>query len=597
MVIFMERKKRQFSAVNSHRLLLALVLAVTILNIAVGTWSVKNVRTGMRDSAHAVVQSRVDQMYDKLSEVNQSLKRMLVESYQDTDLVKALDSDPLTRIQNRSKLIDRCKYIVADIGDEYILFYYFQNSQEYLVLHHSSGVPFSQREALENAISAHINVLQEINRSLSNGWEILESEGAYYAVRVFQYNGIWIGSCVPVDALTMPLTALYPEQTAIPLCISNEGEIVSGQDMLDAQGVPRRIAVSSLSSFWYKGKRWMAVDAEHDALGFRIRLLLPEFDQFERVILVQTLAVTIVEAVLVIVILGMAYTQHRILRPLRTFTEGLKYFDPDKPLLARMDGQITELADANESFSNLIREIQRLRMDAYERKLEMQKTQMDYMQLQIKPHFFLNSLNLIHTMAAQGDNEGAALLSETTSKYLRYIFQSDAPSLPLRMEINHVRDYLAIMSFRYPDRFSYEIVTEEQAENQMLPPLILQTFVENAIHHAMCPGRRLEITISALCEMMPLSENGPEENLLTIFVTDNGCGFHQEQLELWKAGQQLEHSAGHHIGLSNAARRLQLAYGDRAKLLLYNSPMGGAVVELQIPCEAPKEVSDESIVC
>lgn len=593
----MEKTRRQFSAVNSHRLLLVLVLAVTILNIAVSAWSVGNVRTGMRDSAHAVVQSRVDQMYDKLSEVNQSLKRMLVESYQEADLVKALDSDTLTRIQNRTKLIDRCKYIVADAGDEYILFYYFQNSGEYLVLHHSSSVSFSQRVPLENAISAHIGTLSETDGNRSTSWEILESEDVYYAAKVFQYNGIWIGSCVPVEALTAPLAALYPEQEAIALCVTSEGEIISGQDALDSRGISRRIVSGNQSSFWHGGKRWMAVAAKHEALGFQIWLLLPEFDQFERVILVQTVAVTIVEVVLFIVILGMAYTQHRILRPLRTFTEGLKHFDPDRPLLTRMDGQIRELADANDSFSNLIKEIQRLRMDAYEQKLEMQKTQMDYMQLQIKPHFFLNSLNLIHTMVMQGDTKEAALLSEVTAKYLRYIFQSDAPSLPLRMEIDHVRDYLSIMSFRYPDQFSYEIVTEEAAQTQLLPPLILQTFVENAIRHAMCPDRRLEITISALCEQMPIAENGPEEPILTIFVTDNGCGFTKEQTELWQSGRQLAHSGGHHIGISNAARRLQLAYGDRARLLLYNSPLGGAVVELRIPCKEQEEEPRESAVC
>ena len=60
-------------------------------------------------------------------------------------------------------------------------------------------------------------------------------------------------------------------------------------------------------------------------------------------------------------------------------------------------------------------------------------------------------------------------------------------------------------------------------------------------------------------------------------------------LSEWAAGRQLERTGGQHIGIANAAQRLQLAYGDRAKLLLYNSPLGGAVVELHIPCISQEE--------
>lgn len=297
------------------------------------------------------------------------------------------------------------------------------------------------------------------------------------------------------------------------------------------------------------------------------------------IIFLQAGVLFLVALMMGIVILTMSYTQKRILRPLRLFTERLKTFDPQKLLLLDTETQIFELAAANEQFNNLIREIKRLRIGAYEQELKIQKTQMDYMQLQIKPHFFLNSLNLIHTMAQKGDTGGIALLSESTAKYLRYIFQSDAATLPLTQELEHIRDYLSIMQLRYPERFSCEIVSEPDAEVQALPPLILQTFVENAVKHGMRPDTRLEITLSALCEDIP-GTDGSKKAFLTIFITDNGYGFPASFLSEWAAGRQLERTGGQHIGIANAAQRLQLAYGDRAKLLLYNSPLGGAVVEL-----------------
>ncbi|MFR1358924.1 MAG: histidine kinase [Ruthenibacterium lactatiformans] len=76
---------------------------------------------------------------------------------------------------------------------------------------------------------------------------------------------------------------------------------------------------------------------------------------------------------------------------------------------------------------------------------------MDYMQLQVKPHFFLNSLNLIHTMAQKGDTGGIAR-KRATAKYLRYIFQSDAPRC-----LSHKSWSISVIIFHYavalPERF------------------------------------------------------------------------------------------------------------------------------------------------
>ena len=74
--------------------------------------------------------------------------------------------------------------------------------------------------------------------------------------------------------------------------------------------------------------------------------------------------------------------------------------------------------------------------------------------------------------------------------------------------------------------------------------------------------------------------DGSKKAFLTIFITDNGYGFPASFLSEWAAGRQLERTGGQHIGIANAAQRLQLAYGDRAKLLLYNSPLGLSLIHI-----------------
>lgn len=575
-----KKKRRRRSALGSHRVLLFLVVAVTVLDAAVSAWAVLDVREQMTASARSVAQAQLDQMYNRFDALNQSLKRILVESYQETELIGALDADPLTRIQNRAKLLSRCSYLSAEAGSEFSFFYYFENSADLMTVHHSAAVPLADRPALESAQTAYLSDRSNAD-SIAAKWDVLEAGGKFYAIKAYRYYGVWIGGVVPAQALIAPLAGAYPDQDAVPLLLTRDGRVAAGAEALERAGFTQGQALSADELLWNNGRRWMAVASDSPYLGFRVKLLLSGYGQFERVVILQTAALVVVGLVLCVVVLSMAYTQRRILQPLRAFTDGLKNYDPDVPLLPKLGSEIEELAAASEQFGNLTKEIQRLRIDAYENELAQQKLQMDYMQLQIKPHFFLNCLNLIHTMAQNGQAEDIQTLSEVTANYLRYIFQSDLDRMPLAAELDHIRNYLEIMAIRYPGAFSYDIYTEDGVEEERVPPLILQTFVENCIKYGMVPGKKLDISLSVLYEEQQTAEGpGP---YLVIFVTDNGRGFPPEYLALWQSGQSLPRTDGRHIGIANAAGRLRYAYGDAARMTLYNSPLGGAVAELHLP--------------
>ena len=576
-----------FSALARHRLLLGVVVLVTLIQITVSLWGIQAVQQQVVHSVSAIVQSRVAQLENNFASLSGNLKRRLVTQTQLSLFEQALSENTLERIQARHQLIDNLFYITGTSTSDHLLFYYLADSDEFLTGVHSNYIPFSQQNAIFNEIRRRIADGYQ-PASNSSRWILLQADERYYALLLYRYQNMWVGGCIPADILIQPLNDIYLDGQSIPVLFTAEGELAAGGNALTAAGLLSENALRYHGTFWQDGKRWLAVEPVISDEGFQIKLFLKGYGQFETILFLQAGVLFLVALMMGIVILTMSYTQKRILRPLRLFTERLKTFDPQKLLLLDTETQIFELAAANEQFNNLIREIKRLRIGAYEQELKIQKTQMDYMQLQIKPHFFLNSLNLIHTMAQKGDTGGIALLSESTAKYLRYIFQSDAATLPLTQELEHIRDYLSIMQLRYPERFSCEIVSEPDAEVQALPPLILQTFVENAVKHGMRPDTRLEITLSALCEDIP-GTDGSKKAFLTIFITDNGYGFPASFLSEWAAGRQLERTGGQHIGIANAAQRLQLAYGDRAKLLLYNSPLGGAVVELHIPCISQEE--------
>ena len=418
--------------------------------------------------------------------------------------------------------------------------------------------------------------------SVSDQWTLLPVGDTYYAIRLYQYQDVWNGSCIPAEALIKPLVGIYPKSVSFPVLFTENGKLAAGAGNLSREGLSPEKALAGRGPFWHKGQRWLVVDSSVSDTGFQLKLFIKDYGQFEKAVLFQTGVLVIIVILLSAVILAMSYTQKKILRPLRLFTERLKSYDPDKPVLIEMSSELEELSAASRQFNNLTKEINRLRIRAYEQELERQKIQMDYMQMQIKPHFFLNSLNLIHSMASHGNCQDVARLSEITASYLRYIFQSDVSCVELGQELNHLRDYLSIMEIRYPDHFQYEIFAEEEALLQAVPPLLLQTFVENSVKHGITADTKMELSISALIEC---TETSGQREMLTIFITDNGPGYPQTCLDVWAQGKDLARSGGSHIGIANASKRLKLFYHENAVMKLYNSPLGGAVTELHLPCK------------
>lgn len=583
----MEKKKTP-SAFGRHRFLLCIIVAAAVLEISVSFFAIHMVRKQTAQNASVMVQNRMEQVENNFLILNQQLKQTLVTQGQGNVLNQAGSSDTLTRIQARQSLIDSLFYISGNTKDDYSLFYYFQDSREFLSAVHSRYIPYDRRNALHDAIASLLDSGYHPS-SVSDQWTLLPVEETYYAVRLYQYQNVWNGSCIPADALIKPLVGIYPESVSFPVLFAKDGQIAAGAEHLAKENLPAGKARKSSGPFWYGGQRWLVVDSSTSDTGFQLKLFIKDYGQFEKAVLFQTGVLTLIMILLGIVILSMSYTQKNILKPLRLFTERLKCYDPEHPVLIEMGSKLEELSAASQQFNNLTKEISRLRIEAYENELERQKIQMDYMQLQIKPHFFLNSLNLIHSMASRGNCEDVIRLSDVTARYLRYIFQSDVSSVTLAQELEHLRDYLSIMEIRYPDHFQYDIFAEEDTLLQPIPPLLLQTFAENSIKYGMVTDKKMEISISALIES---SETFPEEENLTIFLSDNGPGFPDTCLSTWKEGRELERDGSSHIGIANASQRLKLFYHGKAVLKLYNSPLGGAVAELHLPC---KENKNESV--
>jgi two-component system, LytTR family, sensor histidine kinase AlgZ len=178
----------------------------------------------------------------------------------------------------------------------------------------------------------------------------------------------------------------------------------------------------------------------------------------------------------------------------------------------------------------------------------------------LHPHFLFNTLNSISSLI-QDDPARAERLVERMAALLRFSLDSKQNGLvPLEHELKVVTDYLEIEKARFGDRLRFEIAVPEQLGQVRVPPLSLQTLVENSVKYVVAPSRSGgEIRVSGECT----------GTLLQLTVADSGPGFDLDQA-----------LPGH--GIDNLRSRLSTLFGNRASLRREN-PLQGSAVSLNIP--------------
>ncbi|ADO54455.1 ATP-binding protein [Paenibacillus polymyxa] len=199
---------------------------------------------------------------------------------------------------------------------------------------------------------------------------------------------------------------------------------------------------------------------------------------------------------------------------------------------------------------------------------EAVRSEMAFLQAQIKPHFLYNALNVIVSTVAVDPDKAAELLMEL-SQYLRgsFDFQNRENTVPLCKELELVESYVALEKARFEERLQ---VTIEVGRNirSLIPPLSIQPIVENAIRHGVMQ-RATGGTVRVIVQ-----EDGAD---FVVSVTDDGVGIPPERLQQLLSEEHVSSS----VGLRNIHRRLIHMYGEG--LRIESNPMQGTTVSFRVP--------------
>lgn len=212
--------------------------------------------------------------------------------------------------------------------------------------------------------------------------------------------------------------------------------------------------------------------------------------------------------------------------------------------------------------------LRRMQLEQLRLAASVKEAELRALKSQVNPHFLFNSLNSLRALI----DEDAPRARESVTRLanmLRYSLQSgQQETVPLEEEVRIVEDYLALELIRHEDRLRVKWAVQDEARAVSVPPMLLQTLVENAVKYGISTRRDGgEIAIGAALEGADLH----------IRVTNPGDLTTPPSAAAAKAGS----STG--VGLRNASDRLKLLYGDRARLTVAAEPAGCVTAHVLIP--------------
>lgn len=211
--------------------------------------------------------------------------------------------------------------------------------------------------------------------------------------------------------------------------------------------------------------------------------------------------------------------------------------------------------------------------DREQLEVQLAQAQVQSLKLQLHPHFLFNALNTITALIGQDPHAAERMVSGLSDLLRLSLRHASEQEVPLERELEILQHYLEIQQIRFADRLTVRYDIEDAARQALVPNLLLQPLVENAIRHGIAPRAAPgSVVISAQLD----------GGVLRLTVEDDGVG----------PGPS---SGGEGIGLSNTRARLERLYGDRQRLELRGGADGGFIVRIDIPFRSLAERPAESV--
>lgn len=312
-----------------------------------------------------------------------------------------------------------------------------------------------------------------------------------------------------------------------------------------------------------------------------ILVLIPEKELFkeERIFMLANM-IALVLIFVVLTWLSFKVISHYVDKPLRKMVSSMQQVEKGNFDNTIGDDRKDEFGYLFRSYNMMVQKIKMLIKELYEEKLLKQAAEIKILQKQINPHFLYNTLDSINWVAKANNVQDISQVVVSLSNHYRTIFNRGSDFIQIEEMLRSIEDYLYISKFRYGDRFTYEICSDERVNNYSILNLLLQPVVENALIHGIDKKEG---------EGRIIIKTRLEENNIYFNVIDNGKGMSQEKLQLLLVSIKRQ-NMNYDSGIRNVHNRIRLFYGEEYGISIQSMPGEGTNIEIKLPCNCRREL-------
>ncbi|MBY0144357.1 sensor histidine kinase [Neobacillus niacini] len=232
-----------------------------------------------------------------------------------------------------------------------------------------------------------------------------------------------------------------------------------------------------------------------------------------------------------------------------------------------------EVGQLHKDFETMMKKINLLIRENYEKQLMIKETEYRALQAQINPHFLYNTLDSINWAAKINKQPKIYIMAEALGNMMRNIISKKAPLISVKEELQIVENYITIQKYRYNHRLHFTLNSLPDIEHYLIPKLSIQPIVENAIQHGVeVLETGCHITVSIAID---------DENL-KIVVEDTGPGMDEATTLAIFTGEVKPKGTG--IGLRNINDRIKLMFGSSYGIHMESKKGKGTKVIITLPC-------------
>lgn len=527
------------------------ILAALLLIIFLMEMSNFYVLNQYRDRAEELYQNSLD-FYsgfwtDKFNTINKSL--ISIVSYEGgteyNNICEAEDSLIIetSKIQLFDKMID----ISGMHENKICVFSYVPDRNIFL---RSAGHLGDYAENLENqkSVKAYINNNPIKN---SNEWKLMESNGTYYFINIYHMFNGYVGAYIDCRVILEDLLSGNKAAETVAILDNDENILLSMGNEYDTATV---------------------FENKLGKMNYSLAVIVSNTKLYSERDYLWLLTVSAMISGIIVILTVIRFQKKVVFDPLNHLKYAMEAFSIGQTQLRLNEyPKNNEIKILYQTFNHMAEQIMNLKIDIYENMLEKQKIQSSYLRVQIQPHFYTNVLNLIYGLAEIQDYKSIQELSVYMSRYFRYLLSTKKDLVILKQEIDCIEDYVKIQKIRYPDCLEIHMEYDIDNEKELIPPLLLQTFIENSIKH------NITLVSQLLINLQIKKKNGN----LFFLISDTGTGFSKEILRKIETGEDIEEN-GKYIGIMNVKNRLKLLYQNKAKIRIVNKEEGSTIF-IRIP--------------